>query len=77
MGFYSFVVRNNTGDIVVVHEHFLAFDVGRNVFNTQVDDLRAFTEKLDGLGVKIITVNCLDVGTSDETPPWALPTGVE
>ena len=60
MGFYSFVAINESGDVVTIPKHFLVLDTGRNVFNTQVEDVGAFTELLKQHGVLVTTTHKLD-----------------
>lgn len=58
MGFYSFIV--NSPDEVPLPEYLIYLDPGRNVFNTTVNDLDAFTKRLAEAGVEILQCNRLD-----------------
>ena len=54
MGHYSFVVINESGDIVSIPQNFLLLDEGQNVFNAQVDDLDKFVADLKVKGVRVV-----------------------
>lgn len=69
MGFYSLVAFNDSGDIVQLPGQFFVLDMGKNVFNTQVDDIDGFVASLKAKGVRVERVNRLDVFETVEPPP--------
>lgn len=77
-GFYSFKVWAT--EEVIFPEHFLVLGEGENIFNTSVEDIEAFRQKLVAAGVRIIEEHCLDDDLDEEVPPVtmdceALPRG--
>ncbi len=60
MGFFSLIVDNQSGDVVMIPEHYLVLDTGRNVFNTQVENVELFVKALRQEGVRVVQMNCLD-----------------
>ena len=60
MAFYSFIVFNESGDVVTIPKHLLVLDRGRNVFSAVVNDLEAFTETLKTAGVRVHQSTRLD-----------------
>jgi len=73
MAFYSFVVMNDSGDVVVIPENLLTLDTGRNVFSTQVEDVEHFVDQLRQMGVRVTAQHRLDEHDLIEDPPDLLP----
>lgn len=67
-GFYSFKVW--AADDEVFPEHFLVLGEGENIFNTSVQDIEAFRQKLASRGVRIVEEHRLD--DLEEVPPVTL-----
>jgi hypothetical protein len=68
MGFYSLIVDNQSGDVVMIPEHYLVLDTGQNVFNTQIENPDLFVKALREEGVRIVQMNCLDEFESVDPP---------
>ena len=73
MAFYSFIVNNESGDVVTLPSHYLVLDMGRTAFNARVDDLARFTDTLDTKGVRVLQAFCLDVLGAPQADMLTLP----
>lgn len=68
MGFYSFVVFNDSGEVVSLPEHFLILDTGQNAFNIQLNETEPFLCKLGEADVRVEKMNRLDEHEQLEPP---------